>query len=90
MSNKNRRSGITSGNMNNHKRGQKFPPILYGLEGIMDLFGVSKATASRYANTFLSESVTKKGNKIIVDTGKALECFGVKDPERFINQSSTI
>ena len=65
-------------------KGQKFPPVMYGLEGVQLLFDCSKATASRYVNSFLSDSITKKGNKIIIDTFLALKCFGVKDPSRFL------
>ena len=67
-----------------HIKGQKFPPVMYGLKGIQLLFDCSKATASRYVNTFLKESVTKNGNKFIIDTFQALKCFGVKDPDRFL------
>lgn len=68
-----------------HVTGQKFPPVLYGLEGIMSLFNVSKATASRYFNTFLKgKASTKNGNVIITDTREALVLFGVKEPENLI------
>lgn len=67
-----------------HIPGQKFPPVMYGLQGIMDIFHVSKATASRYANSFLKNALTKNGNVIVIDTFMALSCFGVLHPERFI------
>lgn len=63
---------------------KKFPPVMYGLKGIMELFGVSKATASRYKNTFLKDAVTQKGHVIIVDTAACLSAFGVMNPEKLI------
>lgn len=56
------------------------PPVVYGLEGIMRIFHVSKSTAYRYKRDFLGDAVTQKGNVIIVDTVKALRNFGMADP----------
>lgn len=67
-----------------HVAGMKFPPVMYGLQGVRDIFNVSKATASRYVSTFLKDAVTKNGNVIIIDTAKALRAFGVNDPSSFI------
>lgn len=69
-----------------HVRGQKFPPVMYGLRGICDMFAVSKATASRYANGILRDAVTKNGNVIVIDTENALRCFGIKNPRTFIKK----
>ena len=66
--------------------GEKFPPVLYGLDGIMRIFKVSKATASRYKNTILRDAVAQKGNVIIVDVAECLRVFGVLYPERMIEK----
>lgn len=78
------RKPFLSGSPESHVRGRKFPPVMYGLRGICDIFDVSKATASRYANGILREAVTKNGNVIIIDTESALRCFGVRNPKTFI------
>lgn len=62
----------------------KFPPFVYGLQGIMDLFGVSKSTAYKYKNGLLKDAITQNGDIILVDTVKALTLFGVKDAASFI------
>lgn len=64
--------------------GGKFPQVMYGLKGIMSIFNVSKATASRYANNHIKGAVTKNGNVIIIDVHEALRLFGVKNPAKFI------
>ena len=64
--------------------GEKFPRIMYGLKGVMTLFDVSKATASRYAKTLISPAITRQGNVMIIDTKKALKCFGVSNPSDFV------
>ena len=63
---------------------RKFPPVLYGLAGIMELFDCSKATAFRYRHTVISGACTQHGKKIIVDTRKALKLFGVEHPENMV------
>lgn len=68
------------------EEGTRFPSYLYGLEGVMSLFHVSKATASRYVNTFLAPAVTRKGNVLFIDTVKALRCFGVSNPASFVKK----
>lgn len=55
------------------------PPVVYGLKGIMELFNVSKSTAWVYKNTFLADACVQKGRKILVDTKKALELYGLRD-----------
>ena len=62
----------------------KFAPLLYGLDGVMSLFGVSRARASRLVHGIIEGAVSRDGNLILVDTRKALELFGVENPERFI------
>lgn len=63
---------------------KKFPPILYGLAGIMELFHCSKATAFRYRHSVISGACTQHGKKIIVDTKKALRLYGVEHPENLV------
>lgn len=63
---------------------EKFPPVLHGLDGIMRLFGVSKATACRYKNTILKDAVSQHGHVIIVDTVACLKAFGVANPDTMI------
>ena len=63
---------------------RKFPPVLYGLAGIMELFDCSKATAFRYRHSVIRDACTQHGKKIIVDTRKALTLFGVEHPENLV------
>lgn len=62
----------------------KLPAVVYGLKGIMDIFQVSKSTALRYKNGFLRDAVTQNGNVIMVDTRKALICFGMTNPDGLV------
>ena len=48
---------------------------VYGLKGIMQLFGVSNVTAQRYKAGIIKEAVTQYGRKIVVDADKALALF---------------
>lgn len=66
---------------------EKFPQVVYGLKGIMVLFHCSKSTAWRYRHTILFDACSQNGNKIIVDTRKALELFGSVHPERFVESN---
>ncbi len=70
-------------------RGKKFPPVLYGLEGIMRLFGVSKSTASRYKNTILKDGVSQQGHVVVVDTAECLRIFGSLHPENLVDNKQT-
>lgn len=67
-----------------HQGDRRFPSVVYGLGGVMDLFQVSKSTASRYVNGILAPAVTRRGNILFVDTRKALRCFGVPNPGAFV------
>ena len=49
--------------------------FVYGLYGISSLFKVSRVTAQKYKNTFLSDACLQHGRKIIVDVDKALQLF---------------
>lgn len=53
----------------------ELPALVYGLRGIMDLFGVKKNTAQNYKNTWLKPAVHQVGKKIIVNVPEALELF---------------
>lgn len=57
--------------------GQPLPPLVYGLKGIQDLFKVSKVTACKMHQGILKDACSKQGNKIVVNTQKALELYGV-------------
>lgn len=48
---------------------------VYGLDGIAQLFGVSKVTASIYKKTFLAEAILQRGRHIICDVEKAKRLF---------------
>lgn len=61
-----------------------FPPVVYGLKGIMDIFKVSKGTAYRYRHSIIADACAQQGNIIMIDTCKALRLFGVENPEKFI------
>jgi hypothetical protein len=67
---------------------KKFNPLVYGLKGIMDLFHVSKPTASRYKNTILKDACEQQGQIIVTDVRKALRAFGFKDVESFVSKES--
>ncbi len=54
---------------------EKLPVVVYGLRGIMELFGVSKATAFKLRHTVLDGACTQNGRLIIVDVKKALKLF---------------
>jgi len=69
---------------------KKFPSVVYGLQGIMDLFNISKSTAWRYRHGIIKDACTQNGNVIIVDTKKALTLFGVSHPEEIIDPNGDI
>lgn len=46
-----------------------------GLSGIMDLFGVSEATAFRLKRDVIKDAVIQQGRLILVDADKAIELF---------------
>ncbi len=48
---------------------------VYGIKGIMQLFGVSNVTAQRYKNGIIREAVSQNGRIIVVDADRALELF---------------
>ena len=48
---------------------------VYGIKGIMRLFGVSNVTAQRYKRGIIKEAVSQNGRIIITDAEKALRLF---------------
>ena len=62
-----------------------FPPVMYGLKGIMSLFKVSKSTAWRYRHTIVKDACTQNGNKIMINPRKALQLFGYENPDELIS-----
>lgn len=66
------------------RRGAKFEPVVYGLNGIMELFHVSKTTAHRYKEGIIRDAVTQNGNKIMVDTKEALRLYGIKNVDNLV------
>ena len=49
--------------------------FVHGLQGIADLFGVSKVTAQKYKNTWLADAVSQSGKILLTDKAKALMLF---------------
>lgn len=50
----------------------------FGLRGIREEFKVSHATAQKYKDGILKDSITQYGRKIIMDVEKARELFAQK------------
>lgn len=74
----------------NHLQGGKFPRVMYGLNGICVLFGVSKTTAFKMSKGILKDACTKQGGIMLINTRKALELFGCQHPEDLIISSETV
>lgn len=51
------------------------PRYVYGLKGIMELFGVSNMTAQRYKKGVIKAAVSQYGRKIVTNADLALELF---------------
>lgn len=49
--------------------------FVYGIPGIMQLFGVSRSTAQSLKNTVLQEAISQNGRKIVVDVEIARALF---------------
>lgn len=62
----------------------KLPRLVYGLKGISAIFNVSQSTALKMSKGVISGACSKRGRIILVDTRKALELFGVPNPDDFI------
>lgn len=52
--------------------------LVYGLQGIADLFGCSINTATKLKNGVIRKAVSQVGRKIVVDADKALSLFNEK------------
>ena len=68
----------------------KFPVRLRGLNGICQLFGVSKSTAIKYSKGILKDAITRQGSVMLINTKKALELFGCQHPEDFIQGDNNV
>lgn len=49
--------------------------FVYGLKGIMELFGVSNVTAQRYKRGIIRDAVSQYGRTIVTDAELALQLF---------------
>lgn len=68
---------------------EKFPPVVYGLDGVCKLFNLkNKSTASKLCRTTIKDACAKRGHIIIVDTKKAFELFGMREPSNLVKSSS--
>ena len=54
---------------------------VYGIKGIMQLFGVSNVTAQRYKRGIIREAVKQNGRIIVVDADLALQLFNERRGE---------
>lgn len=54
---------------------------VYGIKGIMQLFGVSNVTAQRYKRGIIREAVRQNGRIIVVDAERALQLFNERKGE---------
>ena len=54
---------------------KELPKYVHGLQGIADLFDVSKVTAQKYKNTWLAGAVKQNGKTLLTDTEMALKLF---------------
>lgn len=55
--------------------------FVYGIKGIMQLFGVSNVTAQRYKRGLIREAVSQHGRIIVVDADLALQLFNERRGE---------
>ncbi len=82
--------GILKANTGTRKepaRAESQRRFVYGLKGIMGLFGVSNVTAQRYKNGIIKDAVSQCGRKIVVDADRALELFRESREEEATNLS---
>lgn len=74
---------LTIGEFEDYLRSIGFTPqpakpekhYVYGISGIMDLFGVSESTARRLKNGKINGAVSQNNRTIVVDAEKAMELF---------------
>ena len=57
------------------KEEDKEKTYVFGIEGIMKLFGVCRSTAQTYKATFLKDAIEQHGRKIVTDVDKARVLF---------------
>lgn len=57
---------------------------VYGIKGIMRLFGVSNVTAQRYKRGVIREAVKQNGRIIVTDVDLALKLFNERKEAEFI------
>jgi len=69
---------------------KKLPAVVYGLEGIMNLFNISKSTAWRYRHSIIKDACTQNGNVIVVDVKKALKLFGLENPDQLVKVADSL
>lgn len=59
--------------------GASSPPgekrLVYGLQGICDLFHCKESRAQQLKNTVIKDAVSQNGRTIVVDADKAIELF---------------
>lgn len=67
------------------RREEEASAQVFGLQGIADLFGVSKTTAFEYKRTFLAPAVKQVGQKIVTDVKEAKRLFAQR-----ANKNSTL
>ena len=67
---------------------KKLPPIVYGLKGIMELFDVGKNVAFKYRHGIIADACVQQGNKILVDTRKALELYGIVNAKDMVESNN--
>ena len=66
---------VIAGELKEHAKMEPPHHFVYGLKGIMKMFGVSHGTAQTYKNTFLAPACTQKGKNILVDQELAIKLF---------------
>lgn len=55
---------------------QRVRRLAYGLDGIAEIFGCSRATAQRIKNSgVIDKAITQVGRKIVVDVDRALKLY---------------
>ena len=57
------------------KEKEKEHSYVFGIEGIMKLFGVCRSTAQMYKATFLKDAIEQHGRKIVIDVEMARALF---------------
>lgn len=66
---------VSKGVSERQEQAKNSQDYVYGLNGIMELFGCSKSKAQRLKNGVLAPAVSQNGKLIVVDARKAMELF---------------